>query len=105
MNEFYPLLIVGAIISVFATAFILAFVFMKDKKEAIGFDRNIKDGEIIKRLLVYAKPHIRSFILVGFIMLLSISYEQLYLLLYVLYDQCIFLLVQIHLIYDQSYLL
>ena len=26
----------------------------------------VKDGEIIKRLLVYAKPHIKSFVLVGF---------------------------------------
>ena len=61
MREFYPLLIVGAIISVFAAAFILAYVFMKDKKQAIGFDRNMSDKEIIKRLLVYAKPHKASF--------------------------------------------
>ena len=43
MYEFYPLLVVGAIVSLFATVFILAYVFMKDKKEAIGFDRNMKD--------------------------------------------------------------
>ena len=48
---------------------------MKNKKEAIGFDRNMKDSEIVRRLLVYAKPHIKSFVLVGFIMLFSISYE------------------------------
>ena len=75
MYEYYPLLIVGAIIGAFALAFILAYALMKNKKEAIGFDRNIKDIEIIKRLLVYAKPHIKSFVLVGFIMLFSISYE------------------------------
>ena len=75
MYEFYPLLILGAIIGVFAIVFIVAYATMKNKKEAIGFDRNLKDSEIIKRLLVYAKPHIKSFILVGFIMLLSISYE------------------------------
>ena len=75
MYEFYPLLILGAIIGVFAIVFIVAYATMKNKKEAIGFDRNLKDSEIIKRLLVYAKPHIKSFILVSFIMLLSISYE------------------------------
>ena len=75
MYEFYPLLIVGAIIGVFSIVFIMAYALMKNKKEAIGFDRNIKDGEIVKRLVVYAKPHIKSFITVGFIMLFSISYE------------------------------
>ena len=75
MYEFYPLLIVGAIIGVFSIVFIMAYALMKNKKEAIGFDRNIKDGEIVKRLIVYAKPHIKSFVTVGFIMLFSISYE------------------------------
>ena len=75
MYEFYPLLILGAIIGAFTIVFTIAYATMKNKKEAIGFDRNVKDSEIIKRLLVYAKPHIKSFILVGFIMLLSISYE------------------------------
>ena len=75
MYEFYPLLILGAIIGAFSIVFTVAYATMKNKKEAIGFDRNIKDGEIIKRLLIYAKPHIKSFVLVGFIMLFSISYE------------------------------
>ena len=75
MREFYPLLIIGAIIGTFTLIFILAYAFMKNKKEAIGFDRNMKDSEIVKRLLVYAKPHIKSFVLVGFIMVFSISYE------------------------------
>ena len=75
MYEYYPLLILGAIIGAFSLIFTLAFVFMKNKKEAIGFDRNVKDSEIVKRLMVYAKPHTKSFLLVGFIMLLSISYD------------------------------
>lgn len=75
MHEFYPLLVIGAAISVFATVFILAYVFMKDKKEAIGFDRNMKDFEITKRLLKYAKPHLKSFLVVFFIMILSIAYD------------------------------
>ena len=54
MREYLPLLIVGAIIGVFSVGFIVAFVTMKDKKEAIGFDRHIPDKEIISRLLAYA---------------------------------------------------
>ena len=75
MREIYPLLIVGAIIGAFSIAFILAYALMKNKKEAIGFDRHVKDSEIIKRMLVHAKPHWKSFVIVGFIMLISISYE------------------------------
>jgi ATP-binding cassette subfamily B protein len=75
MHEFYPLIAVGAVISVFATVFILAYAFMKDKKEAIGFDRNMKDSEIIRRLLKYAKPYTKSFILVLILMLFSIAHE------------------------------
>ncbi len=75
MHEFYPLLIVGAIISLFATVFILAYVFMKDKKEAIGFDRDMKDSEIIRRLLKYAKPYAKNFIIVLILMLFSIAHE------------------------------
>ena len=73
--KIYPLLILGSIISLIAIVFIVAFATMKNKKEAIGFDRNMKDGEIIKRLAVYAKPHIKSFLLVFFIMLVSIAYD------------------------------
>ena len=75
MFEFYPILIVGAIIGVFATAFIIAFATMKDKKEAIGFDRNMKDTEIIRRLLKYAKPYTGWFILVLVLMIFSIAHE------------------------------
>ncbi len=75
MYEFYPLLVVGAIVSLFATVFILAYAFMKDKKEAIGFDRDMKDSEIIKRLLKYARPYTKSFILVLILMIFSIAHE------------------------------
>ena len=75
MRDYLPVLIIGAIIGVFATVFIIAYATMKNKKETIGFDRNMKDGEITKRLLKYARPHIKSFILVLFIMLFSIAYD------------------------------
>jgi len=75
MREYYPLLIIGAIIGVFSIIFSVAFAMMKNKKESIGFDRNIKDSEIMRRLLVYAKPHTKSFVIVGFTMLFSIAYD------------------------------
>lgn len=75
MREFYPLLVVGAIVGTFTLIFIFAFAFMKDKKASIGFDRNMKDSEITRRLLKYARPHLKSFILVFIILLFSITYD------------------------------
>ena len=72
---YYPLLILGAIIGMFSIIFIVAYATMKNKKEAIGFDRHMKDSEIIIRLLRYAKPYAGQFIVVGIIMLVSIAYE------------------------------
>ena len=51
LRDFYPLLIIGGIIGMLSVVFIVAYATMKNKKEAIGFDRHMKDGEIIKRLL------------------------------------------------------
>ena len=75
MREYYPLLIVGAVLGVLSIVFIVAYATMKNKKEAIGFDRNMKDGEITRRLLAYAKPHWKSFLSVGLLMLFSIAYD------------------------------
>ncbi len=74
-NNYYPIITVGAIISTFAIIFIVAFVTMKDKKEAIGFDRNMKDSEIVRRLLRYAKPYIPQFLIVLVLMIFSIAHE------------------------------
>ena len=75
MHEYYPLLVIGAILGVISTVFIVAYLTIRGQKEAIGFDRNMSDGEIVKRLLHYVRPHIKSFILVLVIMLFSISYD------------------------------
>lgn len=72
---YLPILIVGAIIVSFSLIFIVAYATMKNKKQAVGFDRNMPDGEIVKRLLKYAKPHWRSFALVLVIMAVSIVYD------------------------------
>ena len=75
MHEYFPLLVVGAVIGVFSIIFVLAYALMKDKKEAIGFDRNMKDSEITVRLLKYAKPYLANFLLVGVLMIFSIAYN------------------------------
>ena len=75
MHEFYPLLIVGGIIGLFAVIFIVAYLSIKNRKEAIGFDRNMKDSELVKRLLVYAKPYIGRFVLVFLVMMFSVAYD------------------------------
>ena len=67
MMDYLPLLIVGAIIGVLSGALILAYALVKDKKESMGFERNMKDGELMKRLLVYAKPYWLSFVIVGLV--------------------------------------
>lgn len=77
MNEYLPILIVGAVIGVFSAGFLLAYALVKDKKQSMGFERNMKDGEIIKRLLRYAKPYRKQFFLVFLVMLLSIGYDIL----------------------------
>ena len=75
MYEFFPLILVGAIIGVLSVIFLVAYFSIKDKKEAIGFDRHMKDSEITKRLLRYARPYIKNFIFVLIIMIFSIAYD------------------------------
>ena len=54
--EIYPLLVLGGIIGLFSIIFVVAYATMKNKKEAIGFDRHMKDSDILIRLIRYAKP-------------------------------------------------
>ena len=75
MREYYPLLLGGGIIGFISVILIIAYASIKDKKQAIGFDRHMKDGEITRRLLKYAKPYIGNFVLVGFIMIVGIAYD------------------------------
>ena len=75
MREYLPLLIVGAIIGAFTLAFLAAYARIRKQKEAIGFDRNIPDGEIIRRLLVYAEPYWKEFGLILLMMLVTIAYD------------------------------
>lgn len=75
MREYLPLLIIGAIVGTFSIVFLIAYFTVKDKKQSMGYDRSMKDGEIVKRLLAYVKPHIKSFVFVLLLMAFSIAYE------------------------------
>ncbi len=74
-REYFPLITVGGAILLFSVIFIIAYATMKNKKEAVGFDRNMKDGEILRRMMKYAIPHGKTFLFVLCIMLVSIAYD------------------------------
>ena len=76
MSEYLPILIVGAIIGAFAVVFLLAWwALRKMKEDEPEKERNMPDGEIVRRLLRYARPYWKSFVLVFFVMLFSIVYD------------------------------
>ncbi|MBR4308228.1 MAG: ABC transporter ATP-binding protein [Oscillospiraceae bacterium] len=75
MYEFYPLIIIIAVIGGAALACLIAYRSIKDSKKDVGFERNMKDGEITRRLLTYAKPYWKRFLLVLILMIFSISYD------------------------------
>ena len=77
MHAYYPLLLTGGIIGFFSLILIVAYASIKDKKQSMGFDRHMKDGEIVRRLLAYAKPYRGQFLFVGIIMLVGIAYDIL----------------------------
>ncbi len=75
MREYFPIIVTVALVGGFALAFLIAFLSIKDSKKAIGFDRNMPDGEITKRLLRYAKPYIKNFVFVLVLMTVSVAYD------------------------------
>ena len=77
MTEFLPVLILGAIIGTFTLVFLIAFLTMKNKKAAIGFERTMSDKKIVGRLFKYATPFWKDFAVVFVIMLLSIGHNIL----------------------------
>ena len=75
-REFLPIIIVGAIIGGFTVVFVMAYLALKKQKEDMtDRERNMSDGEIVGRLLNYAKPYWKNFVAVFFIMLFSITFD------------------------------
>lgn len=75
MREYLPVLFVGAIVGVFSLIFVFAWWRDRHRKTAPDFDRHIPDGEIVRRLMKYAVPYKKEFLLVLVIMLASIAYD------------------------------
>ena len=73
MMSLNPLLLVGGVIGTVSVLLLIAYACVKDKKTAMGFERSMADGEILRRLFGYAKPYLRQFVVVGFLVLFSIS--------------------------------
>lgn len=75
MMSLNPLLLVGGVIGTVSVLLLIAYACVKDKKTAMGFERSMAEGEILRRLFGYAKPYLRQFVVVGFLVLFSISYD------------------------------
>mgnify|MGYP000697504384 CR=1 FL=1 len=61
MMSLNPLLLVGGVIGTVSVLLLIAYACVKDKKTAMGFERSMADGEILRRLFGYAKPYLRLF--------------------------------------------
>ena len=78
MREYLPILIVGGIIGTFTLVFVLAYIALQRHKEQTeDNERHMSDGEIVRRLLAYAKPYWKNFVAVFFVMAFSIVYDLL----------------------------
>ena len=78
LREFLPVVIVASLIGSFALAFFFAWLALKKHKdETDDKERSISDKELIRRLLVYGKPHWKSFVAVLGIMIVSVAYDVL----------------------------
>ena len=76
VREYLPVVLIGAIIGTFAVVLSAIYFALKKKGDSIEKDeRHIADGELIRRLLVYAKPYWKSFAAVVIIMIFSIVYD------------------------------
>lgn len=75
MPEYMPILIVGAIIGTLSLIFVIAYLIGKKHMLSDENDRKMSDSVIIKRLLAYAAPYKKQFLLVFFIMLVSVCYD------------------------------
>ena len=75
MREFLPVLIVCSLIGAFTIVFFMAYLALLKQEKNKQKERVIADGELVKRLLFYAKPYWKEFLLVFVIMVFSIVYD------------------------------
>ncbi len=75
MREYLPLIICGAVIGAFTLIFVLAYLALKGRMKTDHSDRHMTDRELVSRLIHYAKPYGKEFLLIGLIMIFSIIYD------------------------------
>lgn len=75
MHNYLPVLIVGAMIGVFTLLFIFVYLAERKRIEAEDSDRHMADRELIRRLMEYAAPYRKEFILVLLLLLFSVAYD------------------------------
>ncbi|MBQ0071205.1 MAG: ABC transporter ATP-binding protein, partial [Spirochaetales bacterium] len=75
MREFLPLIIVGAVIGAFTVVFAFAYLALKKRMKDDSKERHMEDRELVARMAHYAKPHWKAFLVIFFIMVLSITYD------------------------------
>ncbi len=75
MREYLPLLIACGVIGLFTLAFVAAYIALKRSIKKPAHERQMSDSYLIRRLLSYAKPYVKQFIMVFLIMLVSITYD------------------------------
>ena len=76
MREYYPVLVIAGILGLLSAAFLFAYFSIRGKKEEIGFDRHMKDSELIRRLLRYAKPYWKKYILIFALMMVAALFDM-----------------------------
>ena len=76
VREYLPILLVAAMVGTFALVFLLAYAALRKSKDPNDdHDRKMKDSEIVSRLLAYAKPYCKNFVVVFIVMVFSICYD------------------------------
>ena len=75
MYEYLPIIIIVAIIGSLTILFLLADMALRRAKKDVANERTMKDGELVSRLIQYAKPYKKEFALVFFLMVFSIIYD------------------------------
>ena len=76
VREDLPILLVAAMVGTFALVFLLAYAALRKSKDPNDdHDRKMKDSEIVSRLLAYAKPYWKNFVVVFIVMVFSICYD------------------------------
>lgn len=75
MHEYFPLLFAGGMIGTLLVGFLVAFFLIKDNTATDNFERKMKDGELLRRLMPYARVHAKGFAGVFLLMAFAIAYE------------------------------